>query len=112
MAILQLLRQGTSILLENIEPMQKLYRQIETQLTEDLAVALTPTAFIESYYFQVQEAKNRIGDRQTFQQAATQLKTDLLKAKELKQQDNELAASSLTAKQSLKDLEAKRDELT
>lgn len=72
-----------------------MYRQIKAQLTKDLAAALTPATFIESYYFQVREAKKHIADRQSYQQAVAQLETNRLRAKELKQQADELATSSL-----------------
>lgn len=92
-----MLRQDTSALLEDAEPIQWLHRQIRTQLTEDLVATLTPAVFIESCYFQVQEAKKHIADRQSYQQATNQFETNRLRAKELKQQADELVASSLAA---------------
>lgn len=100
--VLQLLYQDTSILLEDAKPIQILYKQIQTQLFEDLAAALTPASFIESHYLRVQEARKRIIDWESNQRSTTHLETDRLKAKEFKQQANELTASSLATEQSLK----------
>nr|TKW00919.1 hypothetical protein SEVIR_8G144700v2 [Setaria viridis] len=80
LALLQLLRQGTSLLLENVEPIQRLFRQIRTHLTNELMASLTPTGLIESHYSEVQRAKKSIVDRC---QANAQLDTVKLKAKEL-----------------------------
>uniref|UniRef100_K3Y2J2 Uncharacterized protein n=1 Tax=Setaria italica TaxID=4555 RepID=K3Y2J2_SETIT len=81
-AILHLLRQDTSVLLEDAEPIQKLFRQIRTHLTDELIELLTPAAFIELHYSQVQEAKKCIASRQANHQAAIQLDTTRLKTLE------------------------------
>uniref|UniRef100_K4A253 Uncharacterized protein n=1 Tax=Setaria italica TaxID=4555 RepID=K4A253_SETIT len=90
---LQLLRQDTSVLLENAKPIQRLFRQIRTHLTDELMASLTPAAFIELHYFKVQRAKKRIADRQANRQASAQLDSVKLKAKELKQEIDSLDAS-------------------
>ncbi|RCV37403.1 hypothetical protein SETIT_8G059900v2, partial [Setaria italica] len=98
-------------LMEDAEPIQKLFRQFIDHLSPKLALVLTPATFIESNYIQVQSAKKCIAGTQINQQAKTQLEVNRLKAKEIKQQFNELVASSSNAEQSLKGLETKRDRL-
>uniref|UniRef100_K3ZC30 Uncharacterized protein n=1 Tax=Setaria italica TaxID=4555 RepID=K3ZC30_SETIT len=78
-------------LMENAEPIHKLFRQIINHLSPELVSLLTLAAFMESNYIQ--------------------LEVNQLKAKEIKQQFNELVASSSDAEQSLKELETERDRL-
>uniref|UniRef100_K4ALP9 DUF1409 domain-containing protein n=1 Tax=Setaria italica TaxID=4555 RepID=K4ALP9_SETIT len=76
-AILQLFRQNTSVLLENTEPIQRLFRQIMTHLTDKMITLLTPAAFIESHYYEVQGARKRIADRQAnYAQSLKALETE------------------------------------
>nr|TKV99714.1 hypothetical protein SEVIR_8G061500v2 [Setaria viridis] len=108
--MLQMLRQNTMTLMEDAEPIQKLFRKFINHLSPELALVLTPAAFIESNYIQVQSAKKCIAGTQINQQAKTQLEVNRLKAKEIKQ-FNELVASSSNAEQSLKGMETKQDRL-
>lgn len=106
LALLQLLRQGTSLLLENVEPIQRLFRQIRTHLTNELMASLTPTGLIESHYSEVQRAKKSIVDRC---QANAQLDTVKLKAKEVKQEIKSFDASLSSDAHILQTLETERD---
>lgn len=67
--MLQLLRQETAILVEDTKPIQKIYKQIRTQLASELATTLTPAAFIELSYLWVQTTQKCIADRRANQQA-------------------------------------------
>lgn len=73
--------------------------------------SLTPAAFIESHYSEVQRAKKRIVDRQANRQASAQLDSVKLKTEELKQEIDSLDASLSSNAQSLKALETESDQL-
>uniref|UniRef100_K3XQ20 Uncharacterized protein n=1 Tax=Setaria italica TaxID=4555 RepID=K3XQ20_SETIT len=85
--------------------------EIRTHLTDELMTSLTPTAFIELHYSEVQGAKKRIADRQTNHQANAQLENVKSKAKELKQEIDGVDTSSSSDAQTLKTLETERDQL-
>lgn len=99
------------MLLENVEPIQRLFKQIGTHFIDELMASLTPAAFIESHYSEVQRAKKRIANRQANRQASAQLDSVKLKTKELKQEIDSLDASFSSNAQSQKALETKRDQL-
>uniref|UniRef100_K3ZDP8 DUF1409 domain-containing protein n=1 Tax=Setaria italica TaxID=4555 RepID=K3ZDP8_SETIT len=111
-AILQLLRQDTSVLLENAKPIQRLFGQIRTHLTDELMTLLTLAAFIESRYSEVQGAKKRIADRQANYQANAQSNIVKLKARVLKQEIDSFDASlSLDAQEIERDLMLELDRM-
>lgn len=91
--VLQLLSQDVSILVQDVEPIRNILKQIKAHISYVILETLTPMAFIENQEIQVTKANKRLADRDQNAKLLEENKTHEAQAKELHRRSEVLESS-------------------
>jgi hypothetical protein len=106
--ILQLHEQDIDVLVQDARPIRSTLTEVRNLLTPELALVLTPAAYVEGFQPLVLEGKRRIADRAARQD---QKERDMIHAKEIKGKNSDIKASSALISMELDRLKTKEADL-
>jgi hypothetical protein len=106
--ILQLFEQDIDVLVQDAGPIRFILSEVRVLLTPELALVLTPVAYVKGFQPIILEAKKQIADRAACQ---NQKESDRTNAKEIKQKISDIEASSALISTELNQLKIKEVEL-